>query len=110
MAQYEITQADAATAVRAFDENAADIKAAMNAGYSTCQQALSRYKGAQADMFWRTLSDIGTEMSNISRELDRQGQLVHQASRAYLSGDEDAASLLNVGGAASGGSISAALG
>jgi uncharacterized protein YukE len=103
--QYEITQADARTAVQAFDQNAADIKAVMNRGYSECQAALSSYKGAQADMFWRILSQIGLEMHAISKELDVQGQLVHAASATYTGGDEEVAAMYQ----GVGGSIGSAL-
>jgi uncharacterized protein YukE len=104
--QFEITQSAATTAVQAFDQNAADIKAVMNQGYSACQSALSNYKGAQADMFWRILSQIQVEMSNISKELDVQSQLVHSASAKYTGGDTEVASLYQ----GVGGSIGTALG
>ncbi|MGF1662240.1 MAG: WXG100 family type VII secretion target [Kineosporiaceae bacterium] len=104
--QYEITQADARTAVQAFDQNAADIKSVMNRGYSECQAALSTYKGAQAEMFWQILGQIQVEMQNISKELDVQGQLVHSASATYTGGDEEVASLYR----GVGGSIASALG
>ncbi|MGL5817485.1 MAG: hypothetical protein ACRCYR_07975 [Phycicoccus sp.] len=104
--QYEISQSSATTAVQAFDQNAADIKAAMNQGYAACQSALSNYRGAQADMFWRILGQIQAEMQNISKELDQQGQLVHSASARYTGGDTEVASLYQ----GVGGSIGTALG
>lgn len=108
--QYEITAAEARTAVQSFDQNAADIKAAMNRGYSECQGALSGYKGAQATAFWQLLSQIGTDMSNISQELDVQGQLVHAASTKYMSSDDQVASLYTgIGGSDGSGSINSAI-
>jgi uncharacterized protein YukE len=109
--RFEISQASAVAAVQSFDLNASQIKSLMNKGYSSCQEYLRNYKGSQADAFWQLLQQIGTDMSNISKELDQQSQLVHTASRQYTGGDEDASALIRGagGGAGGGGAISSAL-
>jgi uncharacterized protein YukE len=87
-------QSDAAAmtgAVNAFDESSRNCTTTMTQMEGELRDALSRYKGQQAQAFWQLQTRLQDGMQRASRELAVMSELVHKSFRNYGSGDEQAA-------------------
>jgi len=87
-------QSDAAAmtaAVNGFDESSRNCSTTMTQMESELRDALSRYKGQQAQAFWQLQARLQEDMQRASRELAVMSDLVHKSFRNYGSGDEQAA-------------------
>ena len=91
---YESEAAAMTQAVNAFAQCAADAKQAMANLENTLTSTLAQYKGDQAVAFWNLHTEIQSQMTTASHEIDTMSTLVNQSYSNYNTGDANAASSL----------------
>lgn len=104
---YQSDSAAMTQAVQAFDQAAQNTANTMKNLEGELVSLLAAYKGQQATAFWNLHTEVQSDMTAASKELDTLSQLVNKSWHNYGSGDEQvASSLKGLNGAVSqGGSI-----